>query len=320
MSKSSGFDECVSLADTADNDGDAVPTMDVNRRANVSGYRLNSVLYDKAVRYSRINTKLSNVGINILLMNFAKYYARAQYHLFVYQFEDLLEIENFEKKLLACSQSFIKLPKNLSVHAKYGLKACSERFVHNGSMSVTYFDEMIAYMSSKYVTPEDFIKNISCYHVSIIETLYAFASFTRQNRVILDCRDLHTNNFTYTFDKIRKSTAYTGVYWFMVPRHSVWFAYYNGSMKKTNYITRDDEARLHATLKNVINTIVVGFTHNGSVFPVKIDNVAFIGQWDSTIDFFKMYNLNIVFQRGYPTFRHAYFVNDNQSILYQFIN
>lgn len=317
MTKSPGFDECVTLID--DTDSDTLLTVDVNRRAAVSGYRLNRNLYDRALLYSKINTKLSNVGINILLMNFAKYYARSQYHLFVYQFEGIIEIENFEQKLLACSQSFIKLPKNLSVHAKYGIKACSHLFVNNGSISVAYFDELIMYMSSKHITPEDFIKNIKCYHISIIETLYTFASFTRQNRVILDCRDLHTNSLTYTFEKIRKNTVYTGSYWFVIPRHAVWFAYYRGSMKKTNYITRDNESRLHETLKN-INMIVVGFTCNGLTFPLKIDNAAFTGRWDETIDFFKSHGLNIVFQRGYPAFKNAYFVNDNQGAIYQFVN
>lgn len=315
FTKFMSFDEFVTLDEEH---GATTVTMDLNRRANIDGYTLSTDLYATAKRYSVNTVKLSDLGINILLINFAKYYARSQYHLFVYQFEELTEIENFEKKLLACSQSFIKLPKNLAVHARYGLKACSEKFKNVGSMSVLYFDQMIAYMSSKHITPEQFVKNVSCYHVSIIETLYAFASFTRQNRIILDCRDLHTNKLVYTFEKIRKSTVYTGIYWFVVPRNVVWFAYSNGSMKKTNYITRDDEERLHRALKNIAH-IVVGFMLNGVVFPVKIDNFAYTGKWDQTIEYFRANNLNVIFQHGYPTFKNAYFVNDKQSSIYQFV-
>lgn len=315
LTRSAGFEESVTL--DVEN-GDGAITLNVNRRAAVSGYLLNADLYAMAKRYSTNGVKLSDLGINILLINFAKYYARSQYHLFVYQFEELAEIENFEKKLLVCSQSFIKLPKNLAIHARYGLKACSGLFKNTGSMSVGCFDKMIAYMSSKHVTPSDFVKIVSRYHVTIVETLYAFASFTRQNRVILDCRDLRTNRLSYTFDKIRKSTVYTGIYWFLVPRNVVWFAYCNGSMKKTNYITRDDEERLHKVLKN-ITMIVMGFMFNGAVFPVKIDNFAYSGKWDETIAYFRANGLNVIFQRGYPTFKNAYFVNDKQSSLYQYV-
>lgn len=139
--------------------------------------------------------------------------------------------------------------------------------------------------------------------------MYALVSFTRQNRVIFDCQDLHTNSLMYTFEKIRKSKIYTGKYWFTVPKHAVWFAYHNGSMKKSNYITRHDEETLKNTFEN-INMIIFGYIVAGIVFPVKIDNPIFIGQWDATIEFFKARNFNIVFQTGYPTYKNAYFVND----------
>lgn len=299
-----------------DVDGDATINTGVNKRAVVSGYILRADLYERAKSYAEININLSDLGINILLINFAKYYAKSQYHLFVYQFEEICEIENFEQKLLQCSRFFIKLPKNLSVHEFYGLKANASRFINVGSMSVKYFEDVIAYMSSKIVKPDDFVKNISVYHISIIETLYAFASFTRQNRVILDCRDLHTNKLNYMFPKIYKITEYTGIFWFVVPRHAVWFVYCKGLMKKFNYITRREEENLHQTLKQV-NMIVLGFVYNGAIFPVKLDDPIYLGQWVKTVEYFKHQNFNIVFQTGYPTYKHSYFVTEKQDSIYQ---
>lgn len=143
-------------------DGDCSITIELNKQASVSGYSLNTTLYEKAVTYSKFNVPLSDLDINILLINFVKYYVRSQYHIFVYQFEELLEIENFEQKLLKCSQSFIKLPKNLAVHEIYGLKAFHEQFPNSGSMSVYYFEQILSYMSSKSITPGDFVKYVTC--------------------------------------------------------------------------------------------------------------------------------------------------------------
>lgn len=121
------------------------------------------------------------------------------------------------------------------------------------------------------------------------------------------------------FEKLKKSTVYSGTFWFTVPRNVVRFANYRGSNKKSNYVTRDEEAMIHEMFDK-LNMIVVGFLHDGSVFPVKIINSMYEGLWTETMDLFKRHNFNIVFKNNYPTCSYP----DNTCFVinktYQFIN
>lgn len=78
---------------------------------------------------------------------------------------------------------------------------------------------------------ESFLKLCEPFHLSIVETMYLFASFSCQTSLILERRALKSKSLNYKFDKIQSVTQYTGIAWFILPKKFVWFAQHNGLVK-----------------------------------------------------------------------------------------
>lgn len=218
---------CVTLNET---DGATRITTPMNDAAVLCGYSVNKLLYDLALEMlRRLSTTVSNedLGINILMLAFAKYYVRGQYHLFVNDFKQIREMQTIESYLYKCTKRFIKLPKDMAVHEKFGIRSNFASFT--GVKPLTWVEHgfILASMAAKIMTSERFVETVKPYHINIIESYYLFASITRDSRVILECRELNKPTFNYVLDKFHRECRYSGVYWFEVPPCSVWFAYLN---------------------------------------------------------------------------------------------
>lgn len=215
---------CYTLNET---DGASVITTPINDAAILTGYSVKRPIYELATnmlrRWSTVPTR--DLGINILMLAFAKYYVKGQYHLFVNEFKKIDEIQSIESYLNRCTKMFIKLPKDMAIHEKYGIRANAHVFTSDKFLTVTNCLVILASMASKIMNPELFINMVRHYHINIIESFYLFASITRDSRVILECRELNKPTFNYVLDKFHKECRYSGEYWFVLPPCSVWFAY-----------------------------------------------------------------------------------------------
>lgn len=215
---------CCTLNET---DGASIITTPINDAAVLSGYSVKRPLYDLAASMLHQWSSVSNrdLGINILMLAFAKYHVKGQYHLFVNDFKQIDEMQSIESYLNKCTKMFIKLPKDMAVDEKYGIRANAHIFTDNKWLTMTNYLVILASMASKIMTPELFINMVKHYHINIIESFYLFASITRDSRVILECRELNKPTFNYVLDKFHKECRYSGEYWFVLPPCSVWFAY-----------------------------------------------------------------------------------------------
>lgn len=217
---------CCTLNET---DGATRITTPMNDAAVLSGYRVDRRLYDLAQRManSRWYASVSNddLGVNILMLAFAKYCVRGQYHLFVNDFKQIRQMQTIESYLNRCTKRFIRLPKDMAVHEVYGIRANADRFTGDRPLTTAEHTWILASMAATIMTPALFVKTVTPYHINIIESYYLFASITRDSRLILECRELNKPTFGYVLDKFHKECRYSGEYWFEVPPCSVWFAY-----------------------------------------------------------------------------------------------
>jgi len=69
----------------------------MNTQSLVDCYILNEELYNKAKLYNACEIQVADLGITILLLNFAKYHAQAQYHLFIDECYNITELDIFSK-------------------------------------------------------------------------------------------------------------------------------------------------------------------------------------------------------------------------------
>lgn len=218
---------CVTLNET---DGATRITTPMNDAAVLGGYSVNRPLYDLALdMLRRLSTTVSNedLGVNILMLAFAKYYVRGQYHLFVNEFKQIKQMQTIESYLIKCTKRFIRLPKDMAVHEVYGIRANAARFTGNKPLTSVEHRFILASMAATIMNPVRFVDMVTPYHIHIIESYYLFASITRDSRVILECRELSKPTFDYVLDKFHRECRYSGDYWFEVPPCSVWFAYLN---------------------------------------------------------------------------------------------
>lgn len=210
-------------------DGASSITTPVNDAAVLSGYSVKRPLYELATsvlhRWSGVSNR--DLGINILMLAFAKYHVKGQYHLFVNDFKLIDEMQSIESYLNKCTKAFIKLPKDMAINKKYGIRANAHIFTGNKCLKMTEYLLILASMASKIMNPELFINIVRHYRINIIESFYMFASITRDSRLILECRELNKPTFNYVLDKFHKECRYSGIFWFVVPPGSVWFAYLN---------------------------------------------------------------------------------------------
>lgn len=311
----SNFNKCVILDDT---NGDSVPNTSSNTQAIIDGYVLNKELYELAKNYNQCPIAVEDLGITILLLNFAKYHARAQYYLFIDECYNISELDMFESKLIQCNNSFVRLPKDLPIHKQYGLLAQRQNFTNTNAISLNAFERFLFVIHKFDLKITDFITFCKPFHMSIVETLYLFASFSCQTSLILECRTLKTHTLQYKFDKIQLATHYTGCAWFVLPKKFVWFAHQNGKVKTSRYITRETESCIVQYFKPIANYLILGIINDNIFYPLKIESPQHMGNWEATHNFLLENNYKSLFHfNSMPIYKKSYFVMNNVNVFYK---
>jgi hypothetical protein len=295
-----------------------------------TGYALKRNMFNLAneVRETLRDVPVQDLGITIVMMSFGRYYARNQYPIMVNALNNVKELEHLELFLKAYGKNVMALEMNLATDKVYGLKANKDRFVGKKHLELLEFKSILAVMKISKLNLSSFVDLLSPLHIRIVESFYMLTSITKESKIITECRELSGGQrLRYTFVAPVKTSTFTGDYWFMVPPGSVWFAYHRGRRMFQTYLSRDIDTVLD-NLFETIPQIVMGFVHNGHVFPIMLDDPMFVGNWDTTIDFFRQYNFSVVFTSVNvlpPPIEHAtcskylYFVKNQITCIYKFI-
>lgn len=81
----------------------------------------------------------------------------------------------------------MRLPKYVTVHRTYGLKALRERFVNKLFVSQRSFSIILGVLSTWHTNSDNilsFVEEVECYHLRIVESLYMLTSVTRDIQII----------------------------------------------------------------------------------------------------------------------------------------
>ncbi|XP_025196783.1 uncharacterized protein LOC112595700 isoform X2 [Melanaphis sacchari] len=299
-----------------------------NHASVIEGYVLKDDLYRMARNYyNNLEIFTKDLGISLLLVNFASYMAYNQYYLFAHDFNCIKELDTFEEILLKCSGNKVKLPFDIAIDRQWGLKSV-ERVMGKDLYTFDKFIGFIRFLGNKDITPEYFISlYVVGHHPRIVESLYAMASYKRSCSIINDCRRLNSNIFKYTIDRIvkvsSKTHAYNGVYWFRLPPGSkqVWFAATNDKVAFKGYMTRVSEHSIIEHFSCVKSLIIVGVLVNEcTIYPIRVDNMEYSGKWEMMRDLFKKHNFNDVFNTGsMPSFAYSHFVINGKNEIYKYV-
>lgn len=288
--------------------------------SNVHVYSVSDSLAKTIEKYNLENISTPDFGITILMMHFARYYSKGQYLLFFNIFKPVKELEFLEKFLLDYSERTLRLPYNMATHDEYNLlkfgKLCTD--IHY--LSVASFNTIVAFMRSPNVTPQLFMSGIKHLHISIIESIYMFTSITKDCKVIVECRALHSSSMNYSFINPTKKSTFDGDYWFHMPHNSVWFAYHKGKVAyKMSYVSRDTDS-----LTDVLSDIpyvVEGFIHDNQLYPIILKNPFFEGNWTQTIQTLQKLELKCALNPSSTLNQKnkIFFVKNNDKIVYVLI-
>lgn len=151
------FDRLISCKEASTDVSETTINSNHNNRAIVDGYNLTIDLYEKAKSYVNVAIENADLCLNILLLNFARYQSRAQYRLFIDECYNIDELDSFVKQLMQCSNFFIKLLKDLSIHKQYGLKAQSLNFINTSAISRNTFNYFFQLLKNKNLKVDMFI-------------------------------------------------------------------------------------------------------------------------------------------------------------------
>lgn len=318
--------------DNIKNNNDLIITIDkLNSMQNAAAYMNGGYVCDESLwslcecfRSTTIQT--SDFGITVLMLYFAHYYAREQYALYVEEFRCIKELAVIERFLLSYNQTRIKLPLNLSIHPKYGLKRQAHRFVNSNHLTMTLFETMIAMMQQSQtvsgraskqavkrtklqhsmadigavssLTPDMFIDFVSMFHVRIIESFYIFTSISKNCKIIYECSEfMNVNKLEYTFQKPIKTDNFTlAEYFFQIPSGALWFAYYQGKIKFSSYAGNELYSLFKVFDVNKVMCVVVGFidTSNNTLTPLIFEDLH--TDWTRTIAAINYLKLHCVFR------------------------
>lgn len=239
------------------------------------------------------NVKSEDLAITALTLMFSRFYAANQYPLFIDTFRALPELERFERFVNEYGRSTVRLPVNLATDEKWGLAKIASTIRHpsypNAHITLTQFDNLILMMRVPGIQVDQFVAELlkARYHPHILESFYMFTSITRESRVVMECRELSVRQRLVGFKfprPIQSSDITTATLWFTVPHGSIWFAYHEGHWTYQSYVGRDADSLIERTMlamKN-INGIVIGYMHEGKLFPVQLDGPIWSGRWLET--------------------------------------
>lgn len=301
-----------------------------NEAATMNGYNVRENLYRVSrTRFVSDDTenadwsqpeptefRACDLGITIIMMAFAKYYARKQYPILVNALKTVRELELLEKFLLSIGS--VKFEPNLALHSEYGLLANRNRWTGSRYLRIEEFESICSMLRSSHTRAEEFVENLIPFNRSIVESFYMFCSVTRDVKMITECRVLSCPRFVYTFDRPTRSERYDGRFWFRVPPRSTWFAYSQGRWSFQTYLGRDAETSMKRL--DGIKALVVGFVHERALYPVFVDHPLFVGRWAETMCCFAALGFPIVLRDDTPgeNLFSFYFVKDGDGTLYRY--
>nr|WOJ45357.1 AmNV_32 [Apis mellifera nudivirus] len=257
------------------------------------------------------NIKSEDLAITSLMLLFSRFYAANQYPLFIDTFRALPELERFERFVNEYGRSTVRLPVNLATDEKWGLAKIASTIRHptypNAHITLAQFDNLILMMRVPGIQVDQFVAELlkASYHPHILEAFYMFTSITRESRVVMECRELSVRQRLVGFKfprPIQSTEIATATMWFTVPHGSIWFAYHEGHWTYQSYVGRDADALVERTmvsLKN-INGIVIGYMHEGKLFPVQLDGPIWSGRWQETHRQLLSRSLNSPHREGKP--------------------
>lgn len=271
----------------------------INAKAKTfkEGYVLKSELL--SVVNCKYDLSIADLGITILMMNFARHYSCGQYELYVNMFRSIDEIKILLDFMSKCTKSYIKLPKDLSVDAKYGLYAKREYFNGKEPLKLHRFHLITSLMHHKGLEVDNFISLLQSLHPLIVSGFYNMTSVTDNLRRNVECSNMIRKCLTYEFQKFEISLTYTGDYWFCVPSRAIWFSYFNDRVKYSSYAPQDFDVALQRY--KLLNVQIVGYIHDNIIAVIMIEHPNFIGKWRAMIDFFIANNIPIYMFAGTPS-------------------
>lgn len=198
-----------------------------NQTFKLTGYtlgpNLQHIVEEFKINYGRINSK--DLGITIILSNFARYYNRNRYHIFISEFFLIDEISLIENLCDKKTKNTFKLPEYLGLHPEYGIMANYNNF-HKNSITYAQFLQMLVFMRDNMCVPSSFVDALSPFHIRIVESFYSFIAMSRDKKTILECQMFSEKNLLldYRMEKIERVTDDNNAYyWFSVPTSSIWF-------------------------------------------------------------------------------------------------
>lgn len=225
--------------------------VDNSMDVDIIGYTLSQNDYDAAVR---IKTELKramdrcgithhDLGITILMLNFAQYYMHDQYYLFVYEFTSVYELRLIEDFINGAKRNRCKLPRDLCIHPLYGIRANASKWRYDVHDTTTYenilkqnprvsggcgsardqldvssepltvraFKLIVESMNSKNITPQSFIDTILFYNIHIVESFYMLSGICGKNKLVMECMSMNNqHSLNYQLDPFEKEQRLDG--------------------------------------------------------------------------------------------------------------
>ena len=341
--------------------------------AQLNGYCVDKGKFENlCLKFKEIlkNCNLKNIkdlGITIVLLNFAKYYVCNQYALFVNDFNFIEELDDLKKFLYACNDKFVNFDKNLMISKKYGIKSLYK--IENYTRKFVKYSEFLLIVN--LMTGDDykndnynmifnrkflFLNLIKHYHLNVIESFYAFTSFTRNCKVLKECEELNRPILNYKMEKFIDSHDMENAnYWFVLPSNSIWFFYTPDEYKIFGFIDKSYVESLKHVEKiltkkisnnnnNNNNILIFGFLNNCNVYVLDIRNCFYFDaivvnddddddkqhqqKWTILIKLLNELNLNCIYRKyykysldyeKYKKKKNVYFVKNNSRKFFKFV-
>lgn len=279
-----------------------------------AGYVLKTKLYNLCK--TRFDCLVEDLGVTILLINFAQFFSRNQYVLFSNFFKHIEEIKHLE---IFLTGNHVKNMKyyDLGIHHVYGILAQKERFTSKQIM--TYID-FLCFLprlpTAHFHDKEKTVEYFSNFHIRIVESLYNLTSIP-DVKAIKESNKIGRRMLMYKFPEVVKTSIFDADYWFVLPSKVVWFAYF----KRQYYFTGYVEVSLDEQFRKFddFDYIVIGYISKHQIFPLYFDCKPF---WHQSMEMFRQHNIvtHMVSKNiDSKTKKNLYFVKEGDFNVYKFL-
>lgn len=282
-------------------------------------YSVNSNILKLVEWIKSCNITAVDFGLNLVLIAFAEFYTKNQFHVFSGEYKIVNEIDLINNFVALSGKNALKIKTDLIVDSEYGLFKNMELFKSKKPVTMRDYQSMISLLTSNVCTPKLFIKKVSMFHIKIINAFYLFLSVNRESKLVVDCLEIKIPKFPYKFPVPLTMYEYTGDYWFGKMSKDFMFAYYNKKINVNKFI--DCNILKSMSKFDSLNSIVFGYISEGFIFPIWIEDSEYKGNWTKTINKFMELGFNSPLRIGTPpiTKKFVYFVKHNDLRLYKYI-